>query len=55
MECCDCDMKIVSVNEKFMWVEDIPVCEIVETWECDKCGVTADVEATDKWLCENDG
>ena len=53
MECCDCEMTMMAVNEHFAWIEDIPVCEVIETWECAKCGVIENVDATDKWLCEN--
>ena len=53
MECCDCEMTMMAVNEHFAWIEDIPICEVIETWECGKCGVIENVDATDKWLCEN--
>lgn len=52
MSNCECDMSIVSVDERYFWEDDLLSTKMVETWECDKCGSMESVEATDEWLSD---
>lgn len=51
---CKHNMVHLSTKENEDWsFNDIYEVKIVESWECDLCGQTEQVEVTNEWLCEN--
>jgi len=51
---CKHNMVHLDTKKNEDWdFNDIYEVKIVESWECDLCGQTEQVDVSDEWLCEN--